>query len=38
MPGKYEVKFDGRKLSSGIYFYKLQSESFTQTKKFVLIK
>jgi ligand-binding sensor domain-containing protein len=38
LPGKYEVKFDGRKLSSGIYFYKLQSESFTQTKKLILMK
>ncbi|MHB8930531.1 MAG: T9SS type A sorting domain-containing protein [Melioribacteraceae bacterium] len=37
-PGNYEVKFDGANLSSGVYFYRLQSGSFTQTKKFVLMK
>ena len=36
--GNYEVKFDASNLSSGIYFYKLQSGSFVQTKKFILIK
>ncbi len=38
LAGKYEVQFDGKELSSGIYFYKLQSGSFFQTKKFVLLK
>lgn len=37
-PGTYEVTFDGSKLSSGIYFYKLTSGPFTQTRKFVLMK
>lgn len=37
-PGAYEVKFDAEQFSSGIYFYKLTSGSFTQTKKFVLMK
>ena len=36
--GNYEVKYDASNLSSGIYFYKLQSGSFVQTKKFILIK
>jgi len=36
--GNYEVKFDGSNLSSGVYFYKLQSGSFVQTKKFLLMK
>ena len=36
--GNYEVKYDASNLSSGIYFYKLQSGSFVQTKKFLLIK
>lgn len=37
-PGTYEVKFDGSNLSSGIYFYKLESENFNETKKMILLK
>jgi len=36
--GNYEVMFDGHNLTSGVYFYKLQSGSFIQTKKLMLIK
>lgn len=36
--GSYEVEFDASKLTSGVYFYKLQSGSFTETKKMLLIK
>jgi hypothetical protein len=36
--GNYEVKFDGTKLPSGIYFYTLLTGNFVQTKKMVLIK
>ncbi|HZW40395.1 MAG TPA: T9SS type A sorting domain-containing protein [Ignavibacteriaceae bacterium] len=36
--GEYEVEFDGRKLSSGIYYYKIQAGEFVQTKKMVLMK
>jgi predicted acyl esterase len=36
--GTYEVKFDGGNLSSGIYFYKLETQSYKETKKMVLIK
>jgi hypothetical protein len=37
-PGNYEVKFDGSKFTSGVYFYRLQAGSFSQTKKLILIK
>ncbi len=37
-PGTYEVDFDGSNLPSGVYYYKLESGNFTQTKKMVLIK
>jgi photosystem II stability/assembly factor-like uncharacterized protein len=36
--GSYEVSFDGSSMPSGVYFYKLQTEKFTETKKMVLIK
>ena len=37
-PGTYEATFDGTALSSGTYFYKLTSGSFSQTKKLTLLK
>ncbi|MBK7106030.1 MAG: T9SS type A sorting domain-containing protein [Ignavibacteriae bacterium] len=36
--GKYEVKFDASRLSSGVYFYTLNAGNFLQTKKMILIK
>jgi hypothetical protein len=36
--GKYHVEFDGSVYSSGIYFYKLETEYFTGTKKMILLK
>lgn len=36
--GSYFVNFNGAKLSSGIYYYKLETEHFTDTKKMLLIK
>ncbi|MEO8210600.1 MAG: T9SS type A sorting domain-containing protein [bacterium] len=36
--GAYEVTFDGSNLSSGIYFYRLETNGFVQTKKMTLIK
>jgi hypothetical protein len=36
--GNYEVKFNASKLTSGVYFYKLQSGNFTETKKMLLMK
>jgi hypothetical protein len=37
-PGTYEVTFDGSNLPSGIYFYQLKSEKFSDTKKLTLLK
>ncbi len=36
--GSYQVVFDASKLSSGIYFYKLQTDDFVDTKKMSLVK
>lgn len=36
--GKYVVSFDGNKLTSGVYFYRLQSNNFIETKKLILLK
>lgn len=36
--GSYEVDFDGSNYSSGVYFYKLQTDNFSETKKMTLIK
>ena len=36
--GTYNAEFDGSKLSSGVYFYKLTADDFTATKKMILTK
>jgi hypothetical protein len=36
--GEYEVKWDAADFPSGIYFYKLETSNFIQTKKMILIK
>jgi photosystem II stability/assembly factor-like uncharacterized protein len=38
IPGIYEVIFDASKYSSGVYFYKLETESHSEIKKMVLLK
>jgi len=36
--GNYEIEFNGSNLSSGVYFYKMQSGAFVATKKLILLK
>lgn len=36
--GSYEIDFDGSMLPSGVYYYRLESGSFVDMKKLVLIK
>lgn len=36
--GNYEYTFDGSNLSSGIYFYKLQTDNFSQIRKMSFVK
>jgi len=36
--GEYNAEFDGSKLSSGVYFYKLIAGDFSSTKKMILTK
>ena len=36
--GTHLLNFDGSELSSGLYFYKLESGSFAQTMKMILLK
>ena len=37
-PGTYEAAFDGSALNSGVYFYKLMTDGYTETKKMLMIK
>jgi len=37
-PGKYSYDFNANNLSSGVYFYRLQTGDYTNIKKMVLLK
>lgn len=37
-PGKYSVEWDAVSFPSGIYFYRINAENFTETKKLILAK
>jgi photosystem II stability/assembly factor-like uncharacterized protein len=36
--GSYKIDFNAGNLSSGIYYYRLQTEKFTDTKKLIVVK
>jgi hypothetical protein len=38
MAGKHKINFDATGLNSGVYFYKVESGSFADTKKMILLK
>lgn len=37
-PGKYEVTFNGAGYPSGIYYYRMQTGDFSETRKMLLVK
>jgi hypothetical protein len=37
-PGTYETTFDASMLTSGVYFYRLETTDFVQTNKMILLK
>ena len=37
-PGNYSVHLDASSLASGVYFYKLQANTFGQTRKLTVVK
>ena len=38
LPGKYTYFLDGRNLASGVYFYRMEAQGFTATKKLLLVR
>jgi len=36
--GNYEIELRASNLSGGVYFYKIISRSFSETKKMILLK
>ena len=37
-PGNYEVQFNAKNLSSGIYYYRITAGDFMKTMKMILLK
>lgn len=36
--GSYTIEFDGLSLSSGVYYYRIDADGFTETRKMLLVK
>jgi hypothetical protein len=36
--GSYQVTFDAQNVSSGLYFYRIESNGFVDSKKMVVIR
>ena len=36
--GAFEVTFDGSNLNSGVYFYKLVTDGYSETKRMLLVR
>jgi hypothetical protein len=37
-PGTYEILWDASNYPSGVYFYRIETRNFSDTKKLVLLK
>jgi hypothetical protein len=37
-PGNHSLTVNGRDFTSGVYFYKIQTDNFVETKKMVILK
>jgi hypothetical protein len=38
LAGNYSVQFNAGTFTSGVYFYRMESGSYTQTKKLIILK
>lgn len=38
LPATYNINFNASKLNNGVYFYRLDTDGFTQTKKMIFLK